>query len=95
MKKTMFDSYLSPFSWRYGSDEMRSIFSEAHKYELWRKIWVALAKAENKYGLVSPEELADLEAHEKNIDIERILEIELETKHDVFAAIKEFGEHAK
>ncbi|NTU73852.1 adenylosuccinate lyase, partial [Candidatus Roizmanbacteria bacterium] len=49
----------------------------------------------NKYGLVSPEELADLEAHEKNIDIERILEIELETKHDVFAAIKEFGEHAK
>lgn len=73
---------------------MRFIFSEQHKYELWRKIWVALAEAEHKAGLVNDEELADLKKHEQDINIERILEIEQETKHDVVAAIREFAEKA-
>ena len=68
MKHT-FSSYQSPFTWRYGSDTMRHLFSEQHKYELWRKMWVALAKAEHKAGLVSAAELKDLEAHKKDIDI--------------------------
>lgn len=74
---------------------MQYIFSEQHKYELWRKIWVALAEGQNKAGLVSKEELADLEKYQKDIDIERILEIEKETKHDVVAAIREYSEKAK
>lgn len=90
-----FSIYISPFTWRYGSTEMRNIFSEQHKYELWRKIWVALAEAQYKAGLVSPKELADLQKNEKNIDIDRILEIEKDTKHDVVAAIKEYAEKAK
>lgn len=85
-------AYRSPFSWRYGSTEMRYVFSEEHKYLLWRKIWVALARAEYRAGLVSRQELIDLEKNETNIEIERILEIEKETKHDVVAAIKEFAE---
>ncbi|MFW5703750.1 MAG: adenylosuccinate lyase [Patescibacteria group bacterium] len=88
------ETYQSPFSWRYGSSEMRSIFSEAHKYRLWRRIWVALARAQSKAGLVSQEELSDLQASESKIDIDRILELEKETKHDVFAAITEFAEKA-
>lgn len=74
---------------------MRTIFSEQHKYELWRKIWVALARAQAKEGLISKTELADLVAHEKDIDIERILTLEKETKHDVMAAIREFAEVAR
>jgi adenylosuccinate lyase len=89
-----FSTYISPFTWRYGSNEMRRIFSEEHKYQLWRKIWVALARAEYKAGLLKKQELNDLEKNEKNIDINRILEIEKETKHDVVAAIKEFAEKA-
>jgi adenylosuccinate lyase len=88
-------SYLSPFSWRYGSDKMRQIFSEEYKYQLWRKVWVALAQAQHKAGLVSKVELADLKKHQNNIDIDRILEIEKETKHDVVAAIKEYAEKTK
>lgn len=88
-------SYTSPFSWRYGSAEMRGIFSEENKYRLWRRIWVALARAQNKAGLVSNQELADLEKHEDQIDSARILEIEEETRHDVVAAIREFAEKAK
>ncbi len=74
---------------------MREIFSEEYKYKLWRKIWVALARAQNKAGLVSDEELKDLEKNQDNLDIRRIWEIEKDTGHDVVAAIKEFAEKAK
>lgn len=90
-----FTNYQSTFSWRYGSKEMRYLFSEEYKYLLWRKIWVALASVQNNAGLVSSKELDDLKKHEKEIDIERILEIEKEIKHDVVSAIKEFAEKAK
>src|SRR3989344_3447245 len=95
MTTTDFANYVSPLSWRYGSSDMRRIFSEHHKYELWRKIWVALARAQYKAGLVSKEELSDLEGHETDIEIEEILKIEKETHHDVVAAIAEFAEKAK
>lgn len=95
MSKLDFANYLSPFTWRYGSEEMRNIFSEENKYKIWRKIWVALARAQNKAGLVSKEELEDLEKNQGSIDIEAILEFEKETKHDVVAAIREFAKKAK
>lgn len=95
MKSFDFKTYISPLTWRYGSAEMRRIFSEENKYLLWRKIWVALAAAQNKSGLVNEKELADLKKNEKNIDIQRILEIEKDTKHDVVAAITEFAQKAK
>lgn len=95
MKSFDYTTYLSPFTWRYGSEEMRQIFSEENKFKLWRKIWVALARAQSKADLISKRELNDLEKNQNNIDIERILEIEKETKHDVVAAIKEFAEKAK
>jgi len=70
---------------------MREIFSEKNKYKLWRNIWVALAEAQHKAGLVSLEELNDLKKHKDDIDIKKILEIEKETNHDVVAAIREFA----
>ncbi len=95
MKNFTFSNYISPFSWRYGSKKMRYIFSEENKYRLWRKIWVALARSEHKAGIITDKELKDLEKNETNIDFERILEIEKDTKHDVVAAISEFSEKAK
>ena len=95
MSKLDFTNYLSPFTWRYGSEEMRKIFSEENKYKIWRKIWVALARAQNKAGLVPSEELEDLEKNQENIDIQKILDYEKETKHDVVAAIREFAQIAK
>ncbi|HEX8965565.1 MAG TPA: adenylosuccinate lyase [Patescibacteria group bacterium] len=89
------NTYISPFTWRYGTEKMRLIFSEQHKYELWRKVWISLAKVQNKAGLVSNEELADLEKFAASIDIEEILKIEKETKHDVVAAIKEYAQKAQ
>jgi len=90
-----FKTYQSPFTWRYGSDQMRQIFSEENKYKIWRQIWVALARAQHKAGLVSKEELDDLEKQQNNIDIEQIMINEKETHHDVVAAIKEFASKTK
>ena len=45
-----YETYLSPLTWRYGSDEMRRIWSEVHKRRLWRRIWVALAEVQVELG---------------------------------------------
>lgn len=86
------DSYISPFSWRYGSQRMRRIWSEEHKRFLMRRVWVALASAQHNAGLVTAEELADLERHAESVDIPRALELEKETRHDVMAEIRTFAE---
>ena len=51
------DRYISPFSTRYSSDEMQYIFSDDNKFRTWRRLWVALARAEMKQGLtnITPE----------------------------------------
>jgi adenylosuccinate lyase len=90
-----FDTYLSPFSWRYASGEMRALWSERNKRLLWRRIWLALARVQSGYGLVSSEQLADLEAHAGQVDIPRALEIEAEIHHDLMAELKTFAEQAK
>jgi adenylosuccinate lyase len=94
-KSYSYDTYLSPYTWRYGSPEMRSLWSEMHRRRLWRRVWVALARAEQATGLVSAEQLADLEAHAKDIDIARALEIEAEIHHDLMAEVRTYAEQCK
>jgi adenylosuccinate lyase len=89
-----FDQYLSPFSWRYGSDAMRAIWSEANKRRLWRQIWVDVAAVQSEFGLVTAGQLADLQAHMHRVDIPRALEIESEIKHDLVAELNTFAEQA-
>lgn len=45
------DRYISPFQTRYASDEMQYIFSEDNKFKTWRRLWIALARAEQHQGL--------------------------------------------
>ena len=86
------ETFLSPFSWRYGSDEMRAIWSEEHKHRLWRRVWVALATAQLQAGLVGPEQVADLVAHQDQLDLARIAQIEAEIHHDVMAGVHAYAE---
>lgn len=95
MKSFDWDTYLSPFTWRYGSVEMRQIWSESYKRKLWRKVWVALARAQHKAGLVSKEELDDLIKNQDKIDIEKAHAIEKEIGHDLVAEIKTYAHQAK
>jgi adenylosuccinate lyase len=91
-RHSLFDTYQSPFTWRYGSDEMRAVWGEVHKRQLWRRIWLALAEAQSQFGLVTLEQVADLRAHSEQIDIDRALQIESEIKHDLMAEVKTFAE---
>jgi adenylosuccinate lyase len=86
------DTFLSPFTWRYGSEEMRHIWSETHKRRLWRRIWVALASAQQQAGLVSAEQVADLRDHVDDIDIERAHQIEQDIHHDLMAEVHTYAE---
>jgi adenylosuccinate lyase len=86
--------YQSPFSWRYGSPEMRRIWSEAEKRRLWRRIWLALAETQAQFGLVSEDQLSDLRRNVDNIDLKRALEIEAQIHHDLMAELKTFAEQS-
>ena len=90
-----FDTFISPLTWRYGSSEMKEIWSERNKRLILRRVWVALAKVQNKAGLVSDAQLADLQAHSEDVDIERSLEIEATIHHDLMAEIKTYAEQCK
>ena len=86
------ETYLSPLTWRYSSEEMRRIWSERQKRLLWRRIWVSLAEAQADLGLVTLEQAADLRAHAADVDVDRAHEIEAVVKHDLMAEIKAFAE---
>jgi adenylosuccinate lyase len=86
-----FENYLSPFTWRYGSAEMRSLWSESNKRLIWRQLWVALAEVQCEFGLVKPEQVTDLRKHMAEINIPHTLEIEAEIQHDLMAELKTFA----
>ncbi len=87
--------YESPLSFRYASQYMLNLFSMDTRIRTWRRLWVALARAESKLGLpVTDEQVAELEAHIDDIDYEVEHEREKEVRHDVMAHIYAYGKVA-
>ena len=88
------DRYISPFSTRYSSDEMQYIFSDDNKFRTWRRLWVALARAEMKQGLtnITPEMVAELETHVDDINYEVAIEREKLVRHDVMSHVYAYGQ---
>ena len=85
-------SYESPFCTRYASEEMQYIFSADKKFTTWRRLWVALARAEMKLGLnVTQQQVDELEANIENIDYELAAEEEKKRRHDVMAHVYTYG----
>lgn len=90
-----FESYASPFSWRYGRTRLRLLFSERMRRRLWRAVWVALAEAQAAQGLIEEFEVADLREHAGEIDVEAAVAIEQEIHHDLMAEIRLFAQQAR
>ena len=88
------DRYISPFSTRYASDEMQYIFSDDNKFRTWRRLWVALARAEMDQGLtnITPDMVAELEAHVDDINYEVAIEREKLVRHDVMSHVYAYGQ---
>jgi adenylosuccinate lyase len=85
-------TFISPFTWRYGTPAMRQLWSQAHQRRLWRQVWIALAEAQVEAGLVTVAQAADLRVHGDQIDLARSLEIEAEINHDLMAELRAFAE---
>jgi adenylosuccinate lyase len=83
----------SPLQTRYASKEMLNLFSDNTKYSIWRDLWIALAKAEQKIGLeITNEQIQDLEKNKSIIDYKRVEVLENDLKHDVMAHLHAYGE---
>ena len=91
----MKDHYESPLSSRYASEYMLRLFSADTRIQTWRKLWIALARAEHELGLpVTAEQVAELEAHVTDIDYECAAAREKEVRHDVMAHVYTYGKAA-
>ena len=87
------DRYSSPFAARYASREMQYIYSPDFKFKTWRRLWIALAEAENELGLnVTKEQIEELKAHAEDINYEVAQEYEKKFRHDVMSHVHAYGE---
>ena len=87
------EKYISPLSTRYASDEMQYVFSETFKFTTWRRLWIALAKAERELGLdITEEQIAELEANRDNINFEVAEQREKKVRHDVMSHVYAYGQ---
>ena len=86
------DRYQSPLSERYASKEMQYIFSPDMKFRTWRKLWIALAETEKELGLdITDEQIAELKAHQDDINYEVAKEREKIVRHDVMSHVYAYG----
>lgn len=95
----MRNTYESPLASRYASKEMLYIFSPDKKFSTWRRLWIALARAEMELGLtnedgtptITQDMIDEMEAHVTDIDYEMATQEEKKLRHDVMAHVHTFG----
>ncbi len=84
--------YDNPLIERYASKEMSYVFSPESKFRTWRRLWIALAKAEKELGLnITDEQIAELESKRDDLNLDVAREKEKEVRHDVVAHIYAYG----
>src|SRR3954463_16484937 len=90
------DTYESPLASRNASAEMQRLFSPQHKFSLWRKLWLELARAQRELGItrITPEALAQMEKALDQIDFKKAADWEKRLRHDVMAHVHTFEEAA-
>jgi len=86
------DKYISPLSTRYASSAMQNIFSTNYKFTTWRKLWVALAKAQKQLGLhITDEQISQMQSFSQEINYKEAEVQEQKVRHDVMAHVYAFG----
>ncbi len=90
------NTYESPLASRNASKEMLKLFSPQHKFSLWRRLWLELAKNERALGLtrINDSALREMEQHLDDIDFSKAAEWEKRLRHDVMAHVHTFEEAA-
>ncbi len=88
-------TYVSPLVSRNASPQMLRLFSPAHKFGLWRRLWLELARAERQLGVdrITPAALDQMAEHLDDVDFDLAADWERRLRHDVMAHVHTF-EHA-
>ena len=91
-----FNTYESPLAARNASKEMLRLFSPQHKFGLWRRLWLELARSERELGIsrISADALSQMESKLDDIDFAKAAEWEKRLRHDVMAHVHTFEEVA-
>jgi len=85
----------SPLVDRYATDAMAFLWSDQHKFQTWRRLWLALAEAQQTLGLdITDAQLDALRAHQDDIDFVAAAAYERELRHDVMAHVHALGDVA-
>ena len=84
-------TYQSPFSWRYGSPQMREIWGEYNTRLLWREIWASLAEVQIEYQLVTADQAIELRNNAGEIDLAQSAKLEEQIQHDLMAELQVFA----
>jgi adenylosuccinate lyase len=85
--------YNSPLSARYASKEMQQLFSNDKKFRTWRRLWIALAQAEQELGLdISDAQIQEMIDHKDDINYDVAIAREKVVRHDVMSHVYAFGQ---
>lgn len=89
------DTYTSPLAARNASPEMCKIWSPRHKFTTWRKIWLAVAQAQQACGLdITDQQINEMKAalDVTDEDMTAAANYERDLRHDVMAHVHAFGD---
>ena len=88
-------TYVSPLASRNASPQMQLIWSPRTKFTTWRRLWLALAEAQQELGLsITDAQLDELRAHLEDIDYDNAAQYEKKLRHDVMAHVHALGDAA-
>ncbi|MFN9131188.1 MAG: lyase family protein, partial [Phycisphaerales bacterium] len=94
-----YDTYTSPLATRNASKQMLTLWSPRHKFNTWRRIWLAVAEAQHEMGLpVSKEQVEELRAVVNrpggitDAEMKAAEKHERELRHDVMAHVHALGD---
>jgi adenylosuccinate lyase len=81
-----------PIEFRYGTDEMKAIWSQERKLHYLLRVEVALSKAEADLGIIPKEAADQIEKAAGKITLTRVAEIEERIHHDMMAVVEAIAE---
>jgi adenylosuccinate lyase len=71
---------------------MQWLFSPDHKFRTWRRLWIALAEAEQELGLpITDAQIEEMRSHAEDIDYGEAARQEQKVRHDVMAHVITYG----
>ena len=83
---------IHPIEYRYGTEEMKHVWSEENRLVCIMKAEAALAKAEADVGLIPEDAAKIIEQSIENVELKRVKEIEDEIHHDMMAVVLAISE---